>query len=281
MSYRLVTHFLTYVTIKKKSIKYEKVTFTCRSYANFNEQLLKDKLSEIDWTVYYEIKEPEDCWEFIYTKLLQVFDEICPEKSHTNIRKKSERLTADLFALMRERERKYKIARRLNTVESWQEAKQYQNFANEACKLAKNSYVKNKLKETAGNTRKFWEILKPLIGKNDDDKQINIDLADIGNNPNAASAFNQFFVNVGESLQRDIPELNDQEKIKLDELRDEYIRQTPEEEGTIPLFSFRPIVDLEIERIVKKIEIHKSSGIDRLPSYLIKLCFRILIQQIT
>lgn len=134
-------HFLTFITVNKPAIKYERVTFTCRNYANLNEQLLREKLGELDWTEYFKIKSPENCWEHIYEKLLRVFDEIYPEQMHVNVRKKSEWRTSDLFALMRERERKYKIARQLNTIESWQEAKNCRNLTNDACRRAKNDFV--------------------------------------------------------------------------------------------------------------------------------------------
>lgn len=49
----LIDHFLTFLTIKKPCTKYEKVTFTCRSLKTLDEQVLEDKLNEIDLSEYY------------------------------------------------------------------------------------------------------------------------------------------------------------------------------------------------------------------------------------
>lgn len=57
-------------------------------------------MENIDWSEFYESYNPDVCWESVYDKL-------CPEKTYINVRKKSEWLTAELFELMRERERKF------------------------------------------------------------------------------------------------------------------------------------------------------------------------------
>lgn len=282
-------HFLTFLTIKKPKTHFERVTFTCRNHKNLNEQTLKGKLQEVNWAEYYELTELEKCWNFLYKKLIEIFDDICPEVTYNNVKKKNEWMTADIFALMRERENKFKIARQVNTEESWLDARKSRNVCNSACKEAKNNIVKAKLSETAGNTRKFWESLKPLISEDNSGEDNRIELSNLNGEPDEASAFNKYFTGIGISLQRDIPELTEPEKAKL--VKVELPQQSSGKHGkrtakdrnstTKPKFKFRRILDIEIENIVKKIEIHKSSGIPRLSSYLIKLSFRIIIQQLT
>lgn len=64
-------------------------------------------MENIDWSEFYESYNPDVCWEFMYSNLVSVYDKLCPEKTYINVRKKSEWLTAELFELMRERERKF------------------------------------------------------------------------------------------------------------------------------------------------------------------------------
>lgn len=96
---------------------------------------------------------------------------------------------------------------------------------------------------------------------------------------------------VGAELQRDIPSLTKLEKKKLVKLGNKNVNdcgslidgdeQRNKRIGNATQFRFRRILDVEIEHIIKNIEIHKSSGIPRLPSYLIKLSFRNMVQQLT
>lgn len=81
-------HFLTFLTIKKHKTQFEKVTFTCRSHKNINEQILKGKLQEVNWADYYELTEQKKCWNFLYKKLIEIFDDICPEVTYNNVKKK-------------------------------------------------------------------------------------------------------------------------------------------------------------------------------------------------
>lgn len=64
---------------------------------NFDEKELENRLNEIDWSTYYDLVNPEECWVHIYT-LIRVIDELYPEKAMTNVRKKTEWLTCNLLS---------------------------------------------------------------------------------------------------------------------------------------------------------------------------------------
>lgn len=89
------------------------------------------------------------------------------------------------------------------TDKDWELAKEARNLANEQCKYAKSEYIKGKLAEYSGNTKKFWECLKPLINEKDKRQEDKIELE--GSFGNEAGKFNEFFVNVGNDLQKKYP----------------------------------------------------------------------------
>lgn len=146
-------------------------------------------------------------------------------------------------------------------MESWQEARTYRNMTNEACCNAKNTFVKRKLNETAGKTRKFWETLTPLISENKIDQGVLIELKDLEGNPNVATAFNSFFINIGDNLQKKILNLNESEKEKLDSAYGNKPDDGRAPSDCVVRFKFRAILDIEIKEIVINIKINKSSGI--------------------
>lgn len=199
----LSDHLPTYVTLKKPRQKHEYTSFTCRALKGLDEDLLEENLALIDWREFYSYTEPDECWDFMLNTMIKILDEMCPERTFLNVKKKSEWINSSLFELMKDREDKFKEARLSNHDNDWEEARKARNLANEQCKYAKSEYVKSKLAEHSGNTKKFWEYLKPLIsdkGKTQEDK-IELDGA-AGNEP---EMFNKFFSNVGIDLQKKIP----------------------------------------------------------------------------
>lgn len=59
----LSDHFPTFLIIKKEAVVIERVSFTFRSMKEYSEEALKLKLEEHDWSYYYTINNPQECWE--------------------------------------------------------------------------------------------------------------------------------------------------------------------------------------------------------------------------
>lgn len=55
-------------------------------------------------------------------------------------------MTAELFESMRLRDKKFRIAKQNKKPKKWEEARTMRNSVNEACKNAKDEFVKGKLK---------------------------------------------------------------------------------------------------------------------------------------
>lgn len=81
-------HFPTYVIIKKQKVKHKKTFFTCRVMKNYSDQKLGEELERIDWSDFYALETPADCWELMYRKLLVVLNKLCPEKCFNNVKRK-------------------------------------------------------------------------------------------------------------------------------------------------------------------------------------------------
>lgn len=73
--------------------------------------------------------------------MIEILDAECPEKTYNNVRRKNHWMSATLFELMRDRDSKYKLARKTNKDEDWEAARLSRNRTNEACKQAKNDFV--------------------------------------------------------------------------------------------------------------------------------------------
>lgn len=208
-------HNPVYCLIKKPKLKYEKVSFTCRSMKNYSYDDILNELQQADWTRFWTSMDISEAWYLMYNTYLEVLDKLCPEVTHENVPKKSEWLTAAIFELMRTRDRLFRKAKVTKSDDDWDEAKGVRNSTNETCKNAKNEYVKSKLIQDEGNPKKFWGHLKPLLneGNSKNDKSM-IELEGHSHN-NVPDVFNEYFAGIGIKLSKQIRDLNPSEHAQL------------------------------------------------------------------
>lgn len=245
---------------------------------NFTQEALIDELDNVDWSQYYAARDPTQCWQMMYQYHCHILDKICPEKEFKEVKRKSEWISAELFELMVKRDNLFRDAKKSKDPDKWSEAKEFRNTVNESCKRAKEVYIKCKLNEFEGNPRKFWELLKPLCtseGKKDDET---IKLDGCTSVSETADAFNDFFLNIGVKLGSEIAKLNSDEKEELNKHYDCKINKATKE-GII--FKFRRTNSIELELLVKDIKIHKASGVEGISSYLLKMCLRNTLEQLS
>lgn len=209
---------------------------------NYSDEALTRKLNEYDWDEYYKIRDPEKGWVHLYNVLINVFDELCPEKKMTNVPRKNEWITVELFELMRARDDMFRKAKKSKDPDEWSLAKTFRNKANEACLKAKNEFTIQKLKEYGGNPRKFWQHIKPLVGKAVNKQKADIELDNATNELQVPEIFNKFFTTIGTKLKNRIQPLDKKEAkiLKCSKLTSDRKQHT---------FRFRKIIDLELIEI--------------------------------
>lgn len=157
---------------------------------------------------------------------------------------------------MHTRDHLFKKAKSLRDPDVMDEAKSARNLVNDACKQAKNDYIKGKLMENEGNPRKFWSQLKPLckdVDKKGNGKiELMNDSTDTPYDDNEVpDVFNGFFSGIGLELKQKVSSLNQCE------VNDLYARLTPNQPKVRPLFKFRETNELELSILIKNIRYTK------------------------
>lgn len=209
-------HYMTYVIIKKQPVKYGTTSFTCRITKNLKYEKLEEELQNQNWEDFYQTTDPTKCWNIMYSLFLNVLDNLCPEKTFKEVRKRSEWITLYLFEIMIRRDALFKEAKSKKDNDKWAEAKQFRNTVNEACKNAKSDFIKKSLDEEKSDPRKFWNRLKPLCSTKSKGEIENIELRGCDTKQEVANAFNTFFLSIGEELKNKITPLNAMEKLTLE-----------------------------------------------------------------
>ena len=114
----------------------------------------------------------------------------------------------------------------------------------------------NALQEAGDNPKKLWRIVKQLLGNHKRKNQI-LEINGYTDSADMANQINDFFVDIGPNLARDIQEslLNMDYSFSADRLQFEFVHTTEE----------------EVSKLLKSISNNKSMGLDEIPIRFLKL----------
>ena len=141
-----------------------------------------------------------------------------------------------------------------------------------AIKLAKKLYVSNNLEANKGNLHKTWNVINELTsrnsGKSTNTLEIKVDNEILISNPmDIAETINDHFTNVAQVLAQDIP--------VVDANPESYLEPTDHS------FSLQiPSVDI-VSNVLSKIDEKKATGLDMIPSKLLKMAANIVAPSLT
>ena len=82
----LSDHQLVFVQRKISKMPTKKITFHGRSHRNYDTDLFTSELVEQDWTEFFANENPNDLWEIMLSRIINIADEMCPVKKF-NIKK--------------------------------------------------------------------------------------------------------------------------------------------------------------------------------------------------
>ena len=167
----------------------------------------------------------------------------------------------------------YKKAKLDGSEDSWNIAKHLRNVTNANIRQAKRDFVLGELENCQRDCKKFWSTIRSVIPSNKGDARNDIMLKNNGtklNKDEVAHYINDYFIDIG----------------KRDKTANA-ASQGPQLHGLIPIddtqqpWSPEEFTVDEVLKVVKDINVSKSSGLDNISRFLIKEVFTILISQVT
>ena len=172
-------HSLIYCTKKKIKQHYEYKTFEWRSYRNYDCVSLQLFLENVDWTTYWSLTNPNDCWSFIYNKKVSCLDNTCPIKGRKN-RVNNNPWYDEILECIHEKNRAWKRAKRSKDPDDIATAKRLRNDCKATIRRAKDNFVQDYLENDIISLKKFWEKINYLLPSSSSGNSIQ--LIDKGNN---------------------------------------------------------------------------------------------------
>ena len=169
---------------------------------------------------------------------------------------------------MNRRDKIHRRAKKHNKPEDWQLYKELRNHVNNQMKRNKTSYHHNLLQENKLNPTKFWNVIKNLFPVKS--SMTTCFLNTDSDNQSRANVFCSYFTNIVKTLkEKAIPLIN----------------FTWKQTSFIPIrtvrrFNFRYVSKIFVEKQIKKFPRKKETGVDDLPTTLLKDCASLISQPI-
>ena len=241
----------------------KKITYK-RIHTDDNIAKFKQRLIDVKWQEILDNNNANDD----YNKFIETFDtlynECVPLKKCTNNRRKepmSPWITKGLLKSINKKNKLYKQYLHSPSNKGLQQFKTYKNKSNMLIRKAKRKYSFLKFEQSKNNMKQTWNTINNILGRGKKQSAHNKFKDDIGNvfiNPEEISnQFNDFFVNVGPKLASNIQSTG--------KSYFEYLKN--------PINSsmyMKPIVEMDITKIIEKFNPNKSAGDDNIGNSIIK-----------
>jgi len=216
-------------------------------------------LSKEQWREIFSVEDANLSYQNFLHKLSYCIDKNMPLiKKRDNINIKQPWITQGLMQSILTRNRLFKISLRKPTTENKDRYKRYRNRLTTLIRVSRKRYYSNKIESNQGNVKVLWQTINDLLKSK---KKVCPDVIvengnEITDSHSIATAFNNFFVNIGPRLASTIhSNVN---------FRDYLFN------GTENSLFFIPTNENEILDIVRSFKMSKSCGYDGISVFLLK-----------
>jgi hypothetical protein len=260
-------HLPIYITLPYEHNSKPKNAVNCISKRKYSEEQInafREELTRTDWTSVYLAEGTQNKFNIFSSTITMLHDKFFPQ-INTKIKFSSTYkpwLTSSILNSIKKKNNLYKKLLKSKSPELKTKYLKYKNKLVSVIRMAEKNYYTNKLLEVKDNVAKTWKVMNEMIGRGparNTITQIKSNDSIIDEPEEIANKFNEFFVNVGPDLAKEIPPSN---KRPSDFLK-----------GNFPDSMYiSPTNEFEIMDIIKNLRNTNSKGSDDLPLSLIKTC---------
>ena len=214
------------------------------------------------WTDILECHDTQKAYTIFHTKLLACFNQSFPQEViHIKYKTKYQWITPAIQNSIKYKNKLYIKYKKYPTSKSEHNYKAYKKYLANILHYAEQNYYDQLFAKYKSNMKKSWQLLKNIISANRKHKfkstKFKINNISTDDNCKIANHFNSYFVNVGSSLDKKIP--------NCDKNPEDYITNR-----SIATIFLEPVIDQEIVTISKNAKA-SSPEWDDIPMLLIKL----------
>jgi len=257
-------HFSQFLCASKNNVSLKNLNIYGRNYSKFNLKDFRNDICKQTWE--NDLTDVNELYEEFITKLNSCVDKHAPIKKLTKREMKIKSkpwITMNVRKLIDQRNKLFNRRKRQpnnNNIKTLYNL--FRNRVNREIKKAKKYYFKVYFEENKNNIKQTWKGIKDIINTKSaispKTTQLKINGQVIDNALDISNSFNNFFVNVGQKTEKEIPIVNRSPESFLKDRND---------------FNFllTCVSNDEIISIIKNLDTKKSSGPSGIPTRLLIL----------
>ena len=264
-------HFPIFVCVKKPCEVYSYSRVKGRSYTQYDKITFCTLLQADNWAEFFAESNPNILWDILLEKIEAHLGIMCPLKYIKITNNKPFWLSHHIFESLNDRNLLYRKAKSTNDANDLHNARQARNRTNKLINSAKEDFIKDSLNSNLNDPKKFWRIINNSFLKGTkanepinllDDEGLSLTLEE------SCTYMNDYLTSFGVDLKRQFGNVHDTGPHSFSSY----------DQGTLA-YEYE-IKTEDIISVLKDIDINKGSGLDYLPSFVIKDAFLSILPQI-
>ena len=260
-------HLPSIVTISGNILeKKQKIEIISRKINDKTIQVITDVLAGHDWESDLCNEDVNSNFTLFHDRLLSTLNKMAPECKIKLTNKQSKRepwIGPSLLKCCTKQRKYFKQALKSKDDFHWERYKEYKKIFDKVKLHMRIDYYKNKCLEFRNNSKKLWNMINKISGKNNDKTSIidyiKVDNIEYYDSVGITNNLCKYFANIGENLLSKIPKSN--------KSINEYLAKIKRNEKSLFL---RPTSEQEIDKIIEKLPNKNSSGYDNISNILLK-----------
>ncbi|CAH1252651.1 Hypp973 [Branchiostoma lanceolatum] len=244
-----------------------------RSYKQYTQQSFIDSLKSVRWDTVLDCFDVTDTWNAFKDVFLSVADEHAPLRMKT-VRENSHTapwLTDRAKNMMGRRDAARRKAIKTKDVKDWEIYRSLRNQTTSMIRKEKKTHFAEAVSEAKGDQSLMWKIINAFTGKSKSKSQVqNLvrpDNTSTSNPSEMAQEFNDYFSTCASKLTDGMtaPQGNP-------------LRHIPEPTRT---FSFESVDESTVLNELQRLKTKKATGLDKIPSKLLKDSAPVIVKPLT
>ena len=244
-----------------------------RSYRDFEEAVFIKEVQKISWWEIYQTENPDVAAQLFSDKICKVLDKFAPIKKIQIRTKFAAWLSEDLKLSMAERDVLQEKAVASQLEKDWINYRKIRNKVNRSVKMEKAQWQRRKLESCDGDPSQTWGNILGWLGwssSSSPSKLYSGNQIDTSPKKNA-EIMNRYYVEKVKTIKAELPPPSVDPLSTLQEMMN----------GCPTTFEFSAVSSDKVNMIISKLKNSKSSGLDDIDSYIMKLIRKEIVTPLT
>ena len=242
-----------------------------RTYVNYDASNLQILLTNSNWDNYFRENDPNALWDMLLECILSILNVMCPFKHVKVSIKRPYWLSHHIIESINDRNKLFRLAKASGDPTVFASARIARNRTNKLINSSKEDFIKDSLEANKSDPKKFWRIINNyIIKKQTCNMNISLKTPDGVqlSELNSCEFMNNFLSGFGQKLQDEFdrnmgPNIVNHTSYNIVS-NDRNYNVTPR----------------DVQQALNEIATSKGSGLDCLPTFILKDAFSCLLPQV-